>query len=157
MMQIRDYRTADAPALSALYRRSVEVLGPRHYDAAQIAAWAALTPMPDALAASRADGRRTLIAVDMSDEPLAFADLEANGHIHYFYCAPEAAGQGVAARLYLALEGLARQSGITRLHVEASEGARNFFSRQGFMLRERRDFEIGGIAIHNYAMEKPLP
>lgn len=155
-MRIRDYKPADAGALSALYRRSVETLGPRHYDRAQVAAWAALTPTPDGLAASRRDGRRTLVAADEADAPLAFADLEPDGHIHYFYCAPEAAGRGIAALLYRALEDTAREAGIVRLHVEASEAARGFFARQGFVLRARRDFAIGEVAIHNYAMEKAL-
>lgn len=156
-MTIRPYRSADAEALSSLYRRSVEALGPRHYDAAQVAAWAALAPSPESLRASRSDGRRTLVAVAEEDAPLAFADLEPNGHIHYFYCAPQAAGSGMAGALYAALEALAADSGLARLHVEASAGARGFFLRRGFSELARRDFAIGdGVAIHNFAMAKDL-
>lgn len=32
------------------------------------------------------------MAVDDEDQPLAFGDLEHDGHIGYLYCAPEAAG-----------------------------------------------------------------
>ena len=41
--------------------------------------------------------------------------------------------------------------------TEASEPARSFFARQGFTIRHRRDFELAGVPIHNYAMEKHLP
>ena len=155
-MNIRPYRPDDAEALSALYRRSVERLGPRHYDAAQVAAWASLAPSPERLQALNQDGRITLVAVDTADRPLAFSDLEANGHIHFFYCAPDAAGTGVAATLYAVLEARARDAGMMRLHSEASEGACRFFLKQGFVVLHRRDFEVAGVAIHNYAVEKRL-
>jgi putative acetyltransferase len=40
--------------------------------------------------------------------------------------------------------------------VEASEPARRFFLKHGFSELHRRNFEIGGVPIHNYAMEKRL-
>jgi putative acetyltransferase len=40
--------------------------------------------------------------------------------------------------------------------VEASEPARRFFLKRGYAVLERRDFEIGGVPIHNYAMERRL-
>jgi putative acetyltransferase len=156
-MRIRHYLADDAAALADLYRRSVEELGPRGYDAAQVRAWAALAPTAAALDRSAGDDRRRLVAVgDETDEPLAFADLRSDGHVQYFYCAPEAAGHGIGAALYDALEALARESGLPRLHIEASEVARGFFAHRGFTLLARRDFAIGTVRIHNYAMEKRL-
>ena len=94
------------------------------------------------------------MAVDDEDRPLAFGDLEHDGHIGYLYCAPEAAGKGVAAALYDRLERAARERGLKRLHAEASEAARRFFLRKGFSVVHRRAFEISGVHIHNYAVEK---
>lgn len=155
-MRIRDFAAGDAPLLTELYRRSVTELASRHYGPAQIAAWAALAPTAARFVELAGDGRRRLVAVDRSDRPLAFADLEPDGHIHFFYCAPERAGTGTAARLYAALEEVARQWGLSRLHVEASEAARRFFEKRGFAVTARRDFDLGGVAIHNYAAEKAL-
>lgn len=98
-----------------------------------------------------------LVAVDGAGRPVAFGDLEPDGHIHFLYCAPEAAGTGVTATLYDALERIARAQGIVRLYAEASEPARRFFARQGFRTIGRRDFDIEGVPIHNYAVEKRLP
>jgi putative acetyltransferase len=50
----------------------------------------------------------------------------------------------------------ARAAGISRLFVEASENARPVFERAGFIVMRRRDFDVGGVAIHNYAMERTL-
>ena len=155
-MSIRAFRDADAEPLSDLYRRSVEAIGPRDYAPAQVEAWASLTPSAGRLRDLAADGRLTLVAVDDNDRPLAFGDLEPDGHIHFLYCAPEAAGTGIVADLYAELERRARDAGVARLYAEASEAARRFFLKQGFTVVARREFEVAGIAIHNYAVDKPL-
>lgn len=155
-MLIRSYRADDAAYLSRLYRQSVLGLGVRHYNPDQIRVWAGLAPSPERLANLMADGRTRLVAEDAGGHLVAFADLEPDGHIHFFYCAPEAAGKGVAARLYTALEETARRRGVTRLYAEASEAARRFFLKAGFSVNARRNFEVAGVGIHNYAVEKFL-
>ena len=154
-MRIRRYVASDAAPLAALYRRSVEQIGARDYAPQQVEAWAACTPTPERIHERATDGRTTLVAVD-GDRPLGFIDLERDGHIDFFYCAPEAAGQGVAAALYDALEVLARQRGVTRLYAEASEAARRFFLKKGFVVTARREFALRGVPIHNHAVEKVL-
>ncbi|MCA1941157.1 MAG: GNAT family N-acetyltransferase [Caenispirillum bisanense] len=153
---IRPARPADADAMTALYRASVEGVGARDYNAEQVRVWAALAPSPDRWRAMMADGRLVLAAVDASDRLLAFGDLEADGHIDFLYAAPDAAGTGVVAALYAALEAEARARAIPRLYSEASEAACRFFTRRGFTVLHRRDLEVDGVAIHNYAVEKAL-
>ena len=155
-MKIRPFQPQDAPALAALFHASVHRIGRPHYSPAQVDAWAPAVPDPARFRARAADGRALLVAVDESGAPLAYGDLEADGHIDHLFCRPDAAGTGVAAAVYAALEAEARARGIGRLYVEASEPARRFFLKQGFVLVARRDFEIAGVAIHNFAMEKRL-
>jgi N-acetylglutamate synthase-like GNAT family acetyltransferase len=72
------------------------------------------------------------------------------------FCLPETAGKGLVSALYNELERRAKALNIARLYVEASEGACHFFARKGFALLNRHDFEVDGVAIHNYNMEKLL-
>lgn len=155
-MTIRAYRTGDAPKLATLFFRSVREAGLKDYSQAQVEVWAPEASDPARFAARAEDGRTTLIVVDGDDEPVAFGDLEADGHIDLLYCHPDAVGTGVASRLADELEAVARRAGMTRLYTEASEAARRLFLRKGFRIVERRDFELQGVAIHNYAMEKDL-
>ncbi|WP_042699365.1 GNAT family N-acetyltransferase [Azospirillum sp. B506] len=155
-MRIRDYQPSDALLLAALYARSVRGIGPRFYTAEQVEAWAAQAPTVERVRQAYGDGRVALVAVDADDRPVAFSDVESDGHINFLYCAPEAAGRGVMSALVDRLEARARALGHPRLHVEASEAARPFFLRRGFTLLERRDLRIGDVPIHNYAMEKWL-
>ena len=67
--------------------------------------------------------------------------------------------QDVAGRLRAALADPARpadDADVPRLYTEASEAARRLFLKKGFTAMQRRDFEVAGVAIHNYAMEKRL-
>lgn len=100
------------------------------------------------------DGRLRLVAV--ADDVAGFIDVEPDGHIDLLYVAPAAAGSGVARTLLETAEALSPLSGAVRLYAEASETARPVFERLGYSIVGRRDFEVAGVAIHNWAVEKPL-
>jgi putative acetyltransferase len=155
-MPIRRYTSADASAVGDIFRRAIAVIGARDYTPAQVAAWAGPEGTAERLGARLRDGRLALVATDGDDRVLAFGDLEADGHIDFLYAAPEAAGTGVVSVLYDALEAAARERGVVRLYTEASEAARRFFLKKGFTVLHRRDFEVRGVPIHNYAMAKAL-
>ena len=155
-MEIRPFQDEDADGLAQIFFASVRTGGRLAYSAEQVAAWAPEAPDPARYKARAADGRILLVAVDDDGFPLAYGDLESDGHIDHLYCRPNAIGQGVASALYDRLEAVARERGISRLYVEASELARPLFERKGFSADERRDLEVRGVAIHNYAMSKRL-
>lgn len=153
---VRHFRPDDAPVLARLFFDAVHEVAARHYSPAQIAAWAPAVPDPARFLARGADGRALLVAQGSDGAILAYGDVEADGHIDHLFCRPDVAGTGVTAALYEAIEAAARERGIARLYTEASEPARRFFERRGFALVTRRDFELAGVPIHNYAMEKLL-
>ena len=90
----------------------------------QVEAWAPAIPDPAQVDARASDGRLVLVAVNAADEPVAYGDLEATGHVDHLYCHPDFGNAGVASALYDHLEQKARERGLTRLFVEASEAAR---------------------------------
>lgn len=153
---IRPYRADDAAALAEIFRRAVSITGARFYPPEEIAAWLFDPPDAESIHARNSDGRIARVAVNGEDRPVAWIDLEASGHIDMMFCDPDCTGKGIASRLYREIERLARHQGISNLTVEASEGARPVFAHWGFAMLHRRDFEIGGRPIHNYAMAKGL-
>lgn len=155
-MKIREYKSQDAQAISEIFDRSIRIIGPSFYSAEQVEAWVSITPTPDQIHISSTDGRTMLVAVNEADYPVAFGDLEGNGHIDVLYCAPEAAGRGIMSSLYNTLEKIAANRNFKRLYVEASEAAKPLFEKKGFQIQARRELSIGKISIHNYAMEKVL-
>jgi putative acetyltransferase len=155
-LRIRSFRPGDEAKLAALFHVAIHQIASQHYSLDQVNAWAPQVPDPARFLARGTDGRTLLVAVDERDQPLAYGDVEADGHIDHLFCRPDMAGKGVTARLYDALEAAGRGRGIELLFTEASEPARRFFAKQGFELIERRDFAINGVPIHNYRMEKRL-
>jgi putative acetyltransferase len=155
-MHIRQYRETDAVAVAAIFVQAVTLTGLRGYSAEQVAAWASGDRSPAATHARCSDGRLVLVAVDNEDTPIAFIDLEDDGHIDMLFCAPQHGGRGLASALYARLEAAALSRRMKRLFVEASEIAKPFFASRGFALIRRKDFEVDGVPIHNYAMEKHL-
>lgn len=120
---LRRYRPADATALTDLYVRSVRHYGPRAYTPEQVDAWAA-TADSARTAARCSDGRVVVVAQDQAGTVLGFAELETDGHLDMLYVAPDAEGLRLGTLLYTALETQARDLGLHRLFVEASELAR---------------------------------
>jgi putative acetyltransferase len=153
---IRAYAPRDAADLADVFFRSVRQVALSAYTAAQVKAWAPEPRTAEWVHGEASDGRLVLVAANADDRPVAYIDLEPNGHIDRVFCAPEAAGQGIAWRLYDAVETAARERGIRSLFTEASELARRLFERQGFAVVERQDLVIRGVAIHNYRMAKAL-
>lgn len=159
MAAIRPYRSGDAEAIAALTLAAIRTSAPRAYSPAQVAAWAERYSVVGLLEAA-ARGDVFPVAVDDADRPLAYAVLAADGHLAMLYRHPDHAGRGLGRALLEEAEQAARDRGIARLFTEASELARPVFARAGYRLLHRHDFAIptaaGEVAIHNYAMEKPL-
>nr|WP_277622859.1 GNAT family N-acetyltransferase [Sphingomonas telluris] len=142
--------------IAEIFFSAIHQIASAHYTRAQVDAWAPAIPDSERFVVRGSDGRTIFVAVDEQDSPIAFGDLEPDGHIDHLFCSPAHAGTGVTATLYDRLEAAGRAAGIDFLYVEASEPARRFFLKRGFQVDHRRDFEIRGVTIHNYRMTKTL-
>ena len=153
---IRLYRDDDAEALSALALAAIREVGSHAYSLEQVEAWAARHPGPGMYRRRASERHAIVMAVDSDDTPVAYAVLEPDGHLDRLYNHPQHTRRGLASRLLAAAEEHARALGLSRLYTEASELARPSFERAGYAVTHRRNFEIDGVPIHNYAMEKLL-
>lgn len=151
---IRPYTAADATQLARLYFDSARNLGLRRYSAEQVAAWAPEPASAEGVHKRALDGRLTLVACGANGVVFAYGDLEQDGHIDHLYAHPDASGQGVAGAVLRALIAAVEVFKMLELRVEASELARGLFERTGFAVIGRRDFEVNGVPIHNYAMSR---
>lgn len=156
MIAIRAYQDGDAEALAGVFERAVRGIGARYYSPVQIEAWIGQEPRNITFRSRMSDGRRCWVALDDRDRVTAFVDLEVDGHIDCLFADPAVAGRGVASALLDVAERAARAAGLARLYVEASEAARGVLLKRGYSVERRRDFELRGVAIHNYAMSLAL-
>ncbi len=147
---------SDAPALARVFHQSVRQIGSKEYTAEQITAWSPAPVAPESFLKRVSDGRDVFVALDDEGQPCGFIELEANGHIDCFYCRPDVVGTGVGTALYNELEIKARKLGLKFLSVEASEGAKRFFLKNGYAVIARHDFCRQAVDLHNYRMLKSL-
>ena len=154
--RIRPYRPEDAAMLGPIFFEAVRRGAANDYNVEQRKAWAPSVRDEGWYEARAQDGRFILVAADVQEKPIAYGELEADGHLDHLYCQPQYIGLGVGAALYDGLEREARRRGVSKMYVEASEAARRLFVRKDFVDLGRRDFQLSGVSIHNYAMVKRL-
>lgn len=153
MMQLRKYRSADCPAMAALFYDTVHTINARDYTPEQLDVWA--------------DGNVNLAAWDESflahetrvvlqdGRLVGFADLDGNYldrlYVHHAY-----QGQGIAGLLCDALEQHAKKEGQGEVITHASITARPFFEKRGYRMIESQQVNRSGILLGNFMMKKTL-
>jgi putative acetyltransferase len=153
-LALRPMLPADVPLLAEIFRASVEELAEDDYSEPQREAWVAAADDEDEFGA-RLSSELTLVAT-LAGTAIGFAALADNSRIDMLYVHPAATGQGVAAMLCDALEKLAAARGTKELSVDASDSARGFFERRGFIAKTRNTVLLGGEWLANTTMAKPL-
>ena len=151
---LRPFLAADTPMLAAIFVASVEELTGDDYSEAQQQAWASAADDEEQFG-QRLASELTLIAM-LQNSPVGFASLKGTDHIDMLYVHPGAVGQGVASMLCDALEKLAGSRGATSLSVDASDNAQEFFSKRGYVGKQRNTVTVNGEWLANTTMQKTL-
>ncbi len=153
-ISIRKFTVDDAEATARLFFESVRNDTAAHYTEAQRCAWAPSVPNLKRWCA-RLLSMSTYVAED--DARIAgFMTLEPDGHIDFAYVRPDLIGTGVGRQLYVSVSNEALALGISRLYSEASDLARPFFERQGWILLASQTVTRNGVSMTNHQMDKRL-
>lgn len=151
---LRPYLPSDLSMLVEIFRASIMDLTGDDYSEAQQQAWVARAD--DAAAfAKRLGSQLTLIAL-LEGSPVGFASLAGRDKIDLLYVHPAVAGQGVARLLIDALEKLAGGRGADKLIVDASDTARGFFEKRGYVAQQRNTVLAGDEWLANTTLHKQL-
>jgi putative acetyltransferase len=151
---LRPFLPDDAPVLREIFRDSIEALTDEDYTPAQQEAWASVAD--DAAEFGRKlAGQLTLIAT-LEGSPVGFASLEGKDVVGMLYVHPAAVGHGVGTMLIDALEKLAGGRGVGKLSVDASDSARGFFEKRGYVAQQRNSISVGDEWLANTTMHKQL-
>ncbi len=153
-LALRPFLAADAPLLREIFRDSIEELTSDDYTEAQQEVWASVA---DNVAdfGKKLSARLTLVAT-MEGSPVGFASLEGKDKIDMLYVHPAATGQGVGAMLVDALEKLASSRGEVKIVVDASDSARGFFEKRGYVAQQRNTVLVGDEWLANTTLHKQL-
>ena len=153
-LALRPMLPADTALLREIFRDSIEELTGDDYNEAQQEAWASAAD--DANEFNRKLSSQLTLIATMEGSPVGFASLAGPDKIDMLYVHPAAAGQGVGAMLADALERLAGSRGAARLSVDASDTARGFFEKRGYVAQQRNSISLAGEWLDNTTLQKQL-
>src|SRR5882724_3061787 len=151
---LRPFLPADTPILAVIFAAAIQDLTGDDYSEAQQEAWATAAEDEETFGKKLAS-ELTLIAT-LQNSPVGFASLKGPDHIEMLYVHPSVAGQGVGAMLCDALEKLAGARGAKSLTADVSDNAQEFFSKRGFVAKQRNTVTINGEWLANTTMQKTL-
>ena len=151
---LRPFLATDIPILAAIFIAAIEELTVDDYNEAQREAWASGADDEERFG-KRLASELTLVAT-LQNSPVGFASLKGTDHIRMLYVHPSAAGQGVASMLCDALEKLAGARGAKSLTVDASDTAQEFFTKRGYVAKQRNTVTMNGEWLANTTMQKSL-
>jgi putative acetyltransferase len=153
-LALRPFLPDDAAVLTEVFRASITDLTAEDYSEAQQQAWASAADDDEAFA--RRLGHQLTLVASLEGSIVGFASLAPGGKIDMLYVHPAATGQGVAAMLIDALEKLAAMRGADKLVVDASDTARGFFEKRGFVAQQRNSVTVGDEWLANTTLHKTL-
>jgi putative acetyltransferase len=151
---LRPFLAEDTPFLAEIFRESIAELTSDDYSEAQQEAWAASAD--DLSAFAKKLGSQLTLVATMEGSLVGFASLAGRDTIDMLYVHPAAAGHGVGAMLVDAVEKLAGSRGAERLKVDASDTARGFFEKRGYVAQQRNSISIGDEWLANTTLHKRL-
>ena len=153
-LALRPFLPADTAVLREIFRDSIEDLTADDYTPAQQEAWAS-TADDEAAFGKRLGSQLTLVGT-LEGSPVGFASLAGGSKIDMLYVHSAAAGQGIGAMLIDALEKLAGGRAAEKLVVDASDSARGFFEKRGYVAQQRNTVSVGDEWLANTTLHKQL-
>ena len=153
-LALRPFLVQDTPVVAEIFRESVMDLTADDYSETQQEAW--LSRLDDLEAFAKRLGDQLTLIATLQGSPVGFASLVGRDKIDLLYVHPVAAGQGVGNMLTDALEKLAGARGAAKLVVDASDTARGFFEKRGYVAQQRNSISVGDEWLANTTMHKQV-
>jgi putative acetyltransferase len=152
---LRPFLKEDLELLAEIFCASIEGLTQDDYDEEQRAAWMAGVLDDEEAFLKRLTDQLTILVLEDGD-PVGFASLRGTDELDLLYVHPVYARQGYGTALADALERLAGARGATAVITNASETARPFFEKRGYVGQSRNTIIMGGEWLANTVMRKDL-
>ena len=154
LVALRPMLPTDGPELTAIFRAAITDTASQDYSPAQCDAWVSAAD-DEAAFSKRLLDQLTLLAT-LNRQTVGFASLRDNSHLDMLYVQPRVGRRGIATTLVDALEILAASRGTVLLTTDASDTARDFFARRGYVAMRRNTLEMAGEWLGNTSMERKL-
>lgn len=152
--EVRRYMPGEENELWKLYYDTTHIINGQFYTKEQVERWAPSNKDMKEWEV-RVQSKNPFVALD-EGQIVGFGELEADGHIDYFYVHHKYQGKGVGSALYNVIEKEALDKKIPNLFADVSMMAKDFFLGKGFEILESRNHIVCGSPAPNFKMQKKL-
>ncbi len=97
-----------------------------------------------------------VLVAQCNDKIVGFSSLDNTNYIDLLYVHKDYQEQGIAKKLYMAIEKIAVQHNQTELSSDVSITARPFFEKLGFMVTKKQTVLRQNVELTNFKMTKKL-
>ena len=153
-MVVRQYRSADLPAIVTLFGRSVREVASRDYTLEQTTAWA--PESPDVEGWAKRLSNQSVFVCEHRRKIVGFTSVEDDGHLDLLYVHPDAQRRGVATALWARVLEWANARSLANVFTEASVTAKPFFEHCGFRVVASQIVQVRGVDTPDFRMEHAL-
>lgn len=151
-MLIRKATEKDIPAITQLFKETIEAINSKDYNAEQVKVWSAGHSYTDKWI-NRLSAQYFIVAV--VDEVIAgMGSISPEGYLDMMYVHKDFQGRGVASALVDELLSNAVNNNVSVVTSDVSITAKPFFERKGFTVMTPQRIMVGEVEFLNYKMEK---
>ena len=151
-IKIRHVNINDLSEIQALYAETIKSTCKKDYNPEQINVWT--SSVENKARWQEALLHQYFLVAEINGKIVGFASLENGDYIDFMYVHKDHVRQGIAGRLYEALEKESERLGYTGITSDVSKTARPFFEKKGFQVVKENKRRIKGVEMINYRMIK---
>lgn len=151
---LRKGQISDLGELQQLFVDTISTVCSADYNPEQIKVWTSSVENKDRWEKIITD--QFVLVAQKVNEIVGFASLDKGDYIDLFYVHKDHQQQGIAKKLYEAIEAEAKRQGQTALTSDVSITAKPFFGKVGFRVVNDQTVVRHDVELTNYKMEKQL-
>lgn len=152
---LRKATTTDLQDLKTLFVGTIRQVCSSHYTPEQIKVWTASVENEKRWSDMISD--QYVLVAEQEKKIVGFATLHQGNYLDFFYVHKDHQGQGIAKKLYQAIEAEALRQGYSQISSDISKTARPFFEKQGFQVVRKQNIVRKQVKLTNFKMRKVLP
>jgi putative acetyltransferase len=153
-MLIRKATEEDIPAITQLFKETIEAINSRDYNEEQVNIWSAGHAYTERWI-NRLSAQYFIVAV-IDDVIAGMGSISPDGYLDMMYVHKDYQGKGIASALVDELIAKAVDNNLSIVTSDVSITAKAFFERKGFMVAAPQKVLIDDVWFLNFKMEKKI-
>lgn len=145
----------DLPAITELFRGTIQFINSKDYTPEQVAVWS--SGADNTARWSQSIDNQYFIVAETNGVIAGFASITTEGYLDFMYVHKDYQRKGIATVLLTEIERKAAEQKNSQIYSDVSKTTKGFFEKMGYNCREVvNDKAVNGVMFENNVMVKTL-